>query len=132
MNNLIRAALAAVCAVASTNAASAQSYYMRQALGKIPAATAAAPIAYSVCETLKPLYTISNYGAFKSGAAVKTLAEAKTSCEAVQNTAVCYVIEDTTPSTGSIFYPITSPKGTVNYVGSFPGQVNYASTCKPK
>lgn len=131
MKQKIVTTLLAAAAVIAPVSTSAQKYYARQAIGK---GSAAAPISPTVCDAPKPLYTISDYGTLKSQSASKpkTLAQAKAACETEAGATVCYIIEDTTPATGSAFYPITSAKGTVGYVGSFAGQVNYASYCRPK
>lgn len=124
---------AATTIVATASPAAAQRYFAREVVGK-GATVASAPVPMSVCDTPQPRNTISQYGTLKAAGTpkLKSIALAKTACEMEAGAAVCYVIEDTTPPTGSVFYAYTSTKGTVGPVGGFPGQENYASYCRPK
>jgi hypothetical protein len=134
MRSATIAALAAATTILTmVSPAAAQRYYARQAVTK-GTTVPSAPVPMSVCDTPQPRNTISQYGTLKSAGTPKlrSIALAKAACEMEAGAAVCYVIEDTTPPTGSVFYAYTSIKGTVGPIGGFPGQENYASYCRPK
>lgn len=132
MKQKIVTALLVAAAVVAPMSASAQKYYARQAVAK--GATTAAPVYPTSCDAPQALYTVAQTGTLKQAGTpkLKSLALAKAACETETGAVVCYIVEDTTPATGSVFYASTSTKGVVGYVGSFPGQVNYASYCRPK